>query len=109
MIFLVDAQLPIAVARWLAARGHQASHVSELGMRSASDEAIWSHANATRAIILTKDEDFANRRVLHASGPTIVWVRLGNARNAALIDWLEHGLPFMLEAIQRGETLIELA
>lgn len=38
----------------------------------------------------------------------IVWVRLGNSRNAVLIGWLERGLPFVIEAIERGETLIEL-
>ena len=108
MIFLVDAQLPVVMARWLVARGFKASHVSELGMHSASDEDIWRYADANGAIIITKDEDFANRRVLAAAGPVVVWVRLGNARNNALIDWLERGFPFMLEAIERGEALIEL-
>ncbi|MGV3551562.1 DUF5615 family PIN-like protein [Rhizobium sp.] len=109
MIFLVDAQLPVAMARWLAAKGHQAQHVSEVQMQSASDSAIWHYAHEKQAVIITKDEDFANKRVLVLSGPTIVGVRLGNARNNALIDWLERGYSFMLEAIERGETLIELA
>lgn len=78
-------------------------------MHSASDEEIWSYADANGAIIVTKDGDFANKRVLAASGPVVVWVRLGNARNSALIKWLERGLPFVLEAIECGETLIELA
>ncbi len=29
MRFLVDAQLPQAVARWLVAAGHEAEHVAE--------------------------------------------------------------------------------
>lgn len=32
MRFLVDAQLPPALARWLAAQGHEAEHVGDIGM-----------------------------------------------------------------------------
>ena len=40
MRFLVDAQLPPALARWLVERGHDATHVHEIGMAEASDLAI---------------------------------------------------------------------
>lgn len=33
MRFLIDAQLPVALARWLAAGGHEAAHVGDLGRR----------------------------------------------------------------------------
>ena len=39
MKFLVDNQLPIALARWLASRGDECQHVLDLGMESASDAA----------------------------------------------------------------------
>ena len=55
MRFLVDAQLPPALARWLAAQGHEAEHVADLGMQGASDTAIWSHALASAAAVVTKD------------------------------------------------------
>lgn len=35
MRFLVDAQLPPALARWLCANGHEAVHVGDLGMLAA--------------------------------------------------------------------------
>jgi predicted nuclease of predicted toxin-antitoxin system len=41
MRFIVDAQLPPALARWLAAKGHEAEHVADLQMEAASDAAIW--------------------------------------------------------------------
>ena len=34
MLFLVDAQLPPALARWLAAKGHQALHVADRQMET---------------------------------------------------------------------------
>jgi predicted nuclease of predicted toxin-antitoxin system len=109
MRFLVDAQLPPALARWLAGHGHEAAHVGDLAMQAASDIAIWDHALATGAVIVTKDEDFAQRKVLTGEGPAIVWVRLPNTRKRDLLAWFESALPDVLAAIERGETLVEMA
>jgi hypothetical protein len=38
--------------------------------------AVRSHAAETGAVIVTKDEDFAVRRIL-LEGPPVVWVRIG--------------------------------
>ena len=108
MRFLVDAQLPPALARWLVANGHEAEHVSDKGMQAASDTAIWDQALFTSATIVTKDEDFAQRKVLTATGPAIVWIRLPNTRRRDLLAWFETILPDILSALERGETLVEV-
>ncbi len=108
MRFLVDAQLPPALARWLAAKGHETEHVGTHGMQAASDAAIWNHALATSAAIITKDEDFSRRKVLTAAGPAVVWIRLPNTRRRELLEWFETVLPQILVALERGETLIEV-
>ena len=72
MRFLVDAQLPPALARWLADKGHEAAHVGDLGMQAASDAAIWDCAIASSSVVVTKDEDFAQRKVLVGNGPAVV-------------------------------------
>lgn len=46
MRFLVDAQLPPALCRWLHERGHEAAHVAELGLIAADDATIASRAEA---------------------------------------------------------------
>ena len=61
MNFLVDAQLPPGLARWLAHEGHSAQHVNDVGLAGAEDSVIWNHALGVDAIIVTKDEDFAER------------------------------------------------
>lgn len=61
MNFLVDAQLPPALARWLTEQGNTAEHVDDVGLRDADDIVIWNHAVRSGAIIVTKDEDFAER------------------------------------------------
>ena len=40
MKFLVDAQLPPALARWLREQGYDAQHVEDLGLRDAEDRVI---------------------------------------------------------------------
>ena len=63
MRFLVDAQLPPALARMLAAHGHEAEHVADRGMAAASDGAIWDWASREAAAIVTKDEEAGSRRM----------------------------------------------
>lgn len=108
MHFLVDAQLPPALARWLTARGHPSEHVADIGMTATDDRAIWQYAAAAGAIVITKDEDFARRRVMLQDGPTIVWVRVGNTTRRELLDWFQFRLAIILEALSRGETLVEI-
>jgi predicted nuclease of predicted toxin-antitoxin system len=108
MRFLVDAQLPPALARWLAANGHDAEHVADRQMATASDAAIWDYAMQSAAAIITKDEDFAQRKVLADNGPVVVWIRLPNTRRQTLLAWFETVLPDVLSALERGETLIEV-
>lgn len=50
MKFLVDAQLPPALCRWLRDRGEDATHVSEIEMLAASDRAIAARAEADGSV-----------------------------------------------------------
>jgi len=109
MRFLVDAQPPPALARWLVERGCEAEHVFDLGLAGADDRTIWEHAVLQGFVIVTKDEDFALRRALEATGPAIVWIRTGNTRKGALLRWFAPLLGDILAALKRGETLLEIA
>ncbi len=60
MQFLVDAQLPPALARLLREHGHTAEHITEIGPADAPDSEIWRYALEHDAVIVTKDEDFAD-------------------------------------------------
>jgi predicted nuclease of predicted toxin-antitoxin system len=108
MRFLVDAQLPPALARWLVAKSFDAEHVGDCGLATASDAEIWDYALRSGSIILTKDDDFAQRKGLENGGPTIVWIRLPNTRTRDLLIWFENALPVVLDALAHGETLIEM-
>jgi predicted nuclease of predicted toxin-antitoxin system len=108
MRFIVDAQLPPALARWLSSCGHEALHVGDRNMAAASDREIWNFARTIQAVIITKDEDFARLRIMEADGPAIVWLRLPNSRRNTLLASFEIILPDILTALERGETLVEI-
>jgi predicted nuclease of predicted toxin-antitoxin system len=107
--FVVDAQLPPALATHLIAAGHQAEHVNAIGHEAATDAEIWSYAIEADAVIVTKDEDFAALSNREPEGAQVIWVRLGNATNRALWAALEPLLPEIIEALEAGERLIEIA
>ena len=104
---IVDAQLPPALAKLIAAHGHHAEHVSEIGLRDAEDSPIWDYAVQNDAIIVTKDEDFPHRLRQSKSAPVIVWLRIGNTSRRALLKWFESLLPQMEALIVQGDRLIE--
>ena len=58
MRFIIDAQLPPALAEWLRRQGHDAEAVRDAGLRDSTDEIILAHAMRITAIVVTKDEDF---------------------------------------------------
>jgi predicted nuclease of predicted toxin-antitoxin system len=106
--FLVDAQLPPALARRLETLGHDAEHVADCGLLVAADELIRDYAASRGAVIITKDEDFVVHHVLEG-GPAVVWIRIGNTRKAALLRRVEADCAGIVAALERGETLVELA
>lgn len=109
MRFVVDAQLPPALARYVASQGHQAEHVLDVGLASADDSVIWDYAIAANAAIITKDEDFAIRISIASTYPSIVWVRLGNTSNSALLERFAPLLPQIAAALAAGEKIVEVA
>jgi predicted nuclease of predicted toxin-antitoxin system len=108
VLFLIDANLPPALAAALVQAGHPARHVEEEGLRYADDEQIWNHALECDAVVVTKDEDFPDRCLRSASKPIVVWLRIGNCRNAELLEWFMPLLPEILVRIQFGDRLIEV-
>ena len=106
MRFLVDAQLPPALCRWLEARGHEAEHVFELDLIDAADAVIAARAVETGATLISKDEDFLLLRPPDRFA--FMWLRVGNATNPALEAWLAARWPVVETMLAAGERLIEV-
>jgi predicted nuclease of predicted toxin-antitoxin system len=97
-----------ALARRLESLCHEAEHVFDLGLARASDDHIRAIAANSGAVIVTKDEDVAVHRILNP-GAFGRMVRIGNTRRAELMRRLDVEPPTIVAALERGETLIELA
>jgi predicted nuclease of predicted toxin-antitoxin system len=106
MRFIVDAQLPLALCRWLQAGGHEAEHVFELDLIDATDAVIAARAVETGATLISKDEDFLLLR--QPDRFVFVWLRVGNATNPALEAWLTARWPVVEAMLAAGERLIEV-
>jgi predicted nuclease of predicted toxin-antitoxin system len=78
------------------------------GLETSDDSQIWDFAVSRGAIIVTKDEDFAAGIQLNPEGPAVVWLRIGNCSNRALLQWLAPMLPKILDSLQQGEKLVEI-
>jgi len=105
MNFLVDAQLPPGLCRWLEARGHRATHVTARE-DAVADEAIALWAEEDDLILVSKDEDFLTIRLPDRFA--FVWLRCGNATYRALAAWLEARWERVEESLASGEPVIEL-
>ena len=108
MRFLVDNQLPSALADWLRDRGHEAEHVLTVGLGQGKDTPVWRLAQEQAAVLITKDEDFAEWVRRGRPGPQVVWLRIGNSTKRELFGWLEPLLPAVLRQLQQGERLVEV-
>ena len=104
----MDNQLPGALATLLREQGHEAEHVLELGLAQGKDNPIWQRAITTQAVIITKDEDFAEWVRRGRPGPSVVWLRVGNTSRRELLDWFTPLLPAILRELQEGERLVEV-
>ena len=107
MRFLVDEQLPSALARWIAARGHEAEHVFDVGLGGAGDVEIWRYAKRANAVILTKDQDFVALARMDTS-VGIVWLRSGNLPRRELLVQMERSFNDICDALASGENIVEV-
>ena len=108
MKFLVDNQLPAALAHFIAARGHESSHVLEVGLAQATDGEICRHAELREMILVSKDEDFFHLAVRPGATLRLVWVRMGNCRKRALLSSFERAWPRIMDSLSAGDRVVEL-
>lgn len=74
MRFLVDAQLPLALATVLREYGREAEHITHIGPADEADREIWRYALEHDVVIVTKDEDFADMTATGRESPPVVWI-----------------------------------
>jgi predicted nuclease of predicted toxin-antitoxin system len=106
MKFLVDAQLPPGLCRWLEEQGHEAIHVADLSEAPMRDRQIADYAEREGAILISKDDDFLTLRLPDRFA--FLWLRCGNISNPTLREWLGGQWGVLEERLARGARFITL-
>ena len=108
MKFLVDNQLPIALARHLQTPGFDCQHVPEVGLAEASDAEVCRYADEQGRIIISEDEDFLHLANRPEAATRVPWIRLGNCRTSTLIASFEQFWPIVESCLKAGDRIIEI-
>jgi predicted nuclease of predicted toxin-antitoxin system len=87
---LFDENLSPKLVELLAEKYPGSVHLSEVGLRGASDDRIWEYARAGHYTIVSKDDDFRQRSFFEGAPPKVVWLQVGNARTDAIAELLSN-------------------
>jgi len=98
--FLVDAQLPLRLARSISTAGHDVVHTSELpdGNRT-TDPEIARLADSEDRVVVTKDRDFRDGHLLRSSPRRLLIVVTGNISNDDLAALFDRNLDAIITAL----------
>lgn len=106
MRFLVDGSLQRHVAALLADNGHDAVHVSDIGLRAAPDEKVLAAANEDSRILITADTDFGTLLALSgAAQPSVMLLRRPGRRSAERAQIVLTVLDLVSEALHCGAVI----
>ena len=109
MRFLVDAQLPIRLARLLQDAGHDVVHTSELPSGNITpDTAISSLEDEAERVVVTKDRDFRDSHLLSGTPRRLLIVSTGNISNNDLMELVHAHLDQIITALHDARY-VELA
>lgn len=108
MKFLVDAQLPGTLARWLRGRGCDAVHVLEREMSRIEDVSIWETCACEERILITKDVDFFILATRPGDTGRLLWLRMGNCRTQDLITRINKEWDLLMTTYAEGQRIVEM-
>lgn len=83
--FLIDAQLPFSLAKFLNEKGFDVRHTNDLPSKDrTTDDEIRNLASEENRIVITKDSDFFASYILSKSPARLLLVSTGNIINKHL-------------------------
>ena len=107
MRFLLDMNLPPAIAEWLQSKGHDAVHIREIGLGHLPDREVFARAAEEGWIVVTFDLDFGEIAGLAgATGATVLLLRLRLAHQDYLRQRLQAAIVEAAETLEAGATVV---
>ena len=109
MKFLVDAQLPVRLARLLQETGYDTIHTRELPQQNATPDSIINSLSIQQErVVITKDSDFVDSFLTVQHPYKLLLVTTGNIKNSDLEILFAANLPLIMELLSR-HSYIELS
>jgi len=82
--------------------------IFQRGKNNTSDKEIIEIAEAQARIVITKDSDFIQFRIIHGKPQKILMVTTGNIINKVLIQLFETNFPTIRQLFENGKKVIEI-
>ena len=104
MKFLVDAQLPISLARFLQTKGYDTLHTRDLPQKNlTSDSQINEISLREQRIVITKDADFVNSFMTIRKPYKLLLITTGNIKNNELKEIFIKNLSLLVDLLQHHD------
>ncbi len=89
MRFLFDQNISHRILKLLGSEFSESTTVKKEGLINSTDKEIWDFAKLNKYIIVTQDSDFNDLNALFGFPPKIIWIRTGNLKTLAIVDYSE--------------------
>ena len=104
MKFLVDAQLPVRLARFLKTSGYDTLHTTDLPQQNAtSDTEINDITIEQERVVITKDSDFVNSFMTIQKPSKLLLISTGNIRNSELEQIFKSNLSTLVDLLENND------
>ena len=106
MKFIVDAQLPKSLARFLTENGLDAIHTLDLPLKNVTaDNYINKLSIKEQRVVISKDSDFYNSFMAKQEPHKLLYLTVGNMRNSQLLALFSANLTTIIRELNNGDIV----
>ena len=111
MIYIIDAQLPKKLSTWLKDGGFDSIHTLDLPDQNDTEdlEIIRISTETENSVIVSKDKDFPDYRIIKGLPQRLLWVTTGNITNTRLLELFEKAFSQIHTEFESGKLFVELS
>lgn len=107
MKFIIDNALSPSIANGLKEAGHNAIHVRDIGMASASDREILLYAKIENRVVVSADTDFGTILALNNDAkPSFLLLRRSDKKPLSQLNMLINIIESLQEDLEKGAVVV---